>query len=104
MCNCETEDWCRVLTCGSIEASLHRAASWVKLKRLMERCHLPPDLWTMIEKGINHYTEQPHKRTIHSKDKEPQKPFGVTFNTPRNPLQQAFRTKSHIVWDNFLKG
>jgi hypothetical protein len=35
---------------------------------------------------------------------EPQKPFGVTFNTPRNLLQQAFSTKSHIGWDNFLKG
>jgi hypothetical protein len=69
----------------------------------MERWHQPPDLWTTIEKGINHYREQPHKRKIQSKDNEPQKPFGVTFNTPRNLLQQAFRTQSHIGWDNFLK-
>jgi hypothetical protein len=33
-----------------------------------------------------------------------QKPFGVTFNTPRNLLQQAFRTQARIGWDNFLKG
>jgi hypothetical protein len=69
---------------GSLDASLHRAASWGKIRKSMERWHLPPDFWTMIEKGINHYTEQPHKRTVNSKDNEPQKPFGVTFNTPRN--------------------
>jgi hypothetical protein len=80
------------------------AASWGKLRKLMERWHLPSDFWTTIEKGINHYTEHPHQRTASSKDNEPQKPFGVTFNTPRNLLQQAFRTQSHIGWDNFLKG
>jgi hypothetical protein len=104
MCNCETEDWHHVLTYGSLDASLHRAASWVKLKKSMERWHLPPDFWTTIEKGINHYTEQPNKHTVHSKDNEPQKPFRATLNTPRNLLQQAFRTQSHIGWDNFLKG
>jgi hypothetical protein len=93
-----------VLTCGSIDASLQRAASWGKLRKSMERWHLPQDFWTTIETGVNHYTEQPHKRTIHSKDNEPQKPFGVTSNTPRNLLQQACRTQSHIGWDNFLKG
>jgi hypothetical protein len=98
MCNCEAEDWRHVLTCVSIDASLHRAASWENIRKSMERWHLPPYFWTMIEKGINHYTEQTHKGTIHSKDNEPQ------FNTPRNLLQQAFRTHSHIGWDNFLKG
>jgi hypothetical protein len=75
-----------------------------KLRKSMERWHLPQDFWTTIEKGVNHYTEHPHKLTIHSKENEPQKPFGVTFNTPRNLLHQAFRTQSHIGWDNFLKG
>jgi hypothetical protein len=56
-----------------------------------------------IEKGINHYTYQPHKRTVDWKDNGPQKPFAVTFRTPRNLLQQEFRTQSHIGWDNFLK-
>jgi hypothetical protein len=70
----------------------------------MDRWHLPQDFWTTIEKGVNHYTEQPYKRTTQLKENEPQKPFGVTFNTPRNLLQQAFRTQSHIGWDNFLKG
>jgi hypothetical protein len=64
MCNCEIEDWRHVLMCGSLDASLHRAASWGKLRKSMERWHLPPDFWTTIEKGINHYTEQPHKRTV----------------------------------------
>jgi hypothetical protein len=104
MCNCKIEDWRHVLMCGSLDASLHSAASWGKLRKSMERWHLPPYFWTTIEKGINHYTEQPHKRTVNSKDNEPQKPFGVTFNTPRNLLQQAFRTQSHIGWDNFRKG
>jgi hypothetical protein len=61
----------------------------------MDRWHLPQDFWTTIEKGVNHYTEQPYKRATQSKENEPQKPFGVTFNTPRNLLQQAFRTQSH---------
>jgi hypothetical protein len=104
MCNCETEDWRHVLTCGSIDASLHRAVSWGKLRKSMDRWHLPQAVWTTIEKGVNHYTERPHKRTTQSKENEPQKPFGVTFNTPRNLLQQEFRTQSHISWDNFLKG
>jgi hypothetical protein len=93
MCNCETESWRHVLTCGSLDASLHRAASWEKLRKSMEQWHLPPYFWKTIDKGINHYTEQPHKQTVNSKDNKPQKPFGVTFNTPRNLLQQAFRTQ-----------
>jgi hypothetical protein len=70
----------------------------------MEWWHLPPDFWTTIEKGINHYTKQPNKRTVNSKDNEQQKMFGATFNTPRNLLKQEFRTQLHIGWDNFLKG
>jgi hypothetical protein len=104
MCKCEIEDWRHVITCGSLDASLHRKSSWRKLKKAMERWHLPPDFWTTIKKGINHYTEQPHKQTVDSKDNEQQKPFGVTLNTPSNLLQKAFRTQSHIGWDNFLKG
>jgi hypothetical protein len=63
-----------------------------------------PRLLEEYIEGINHYTEHSHKRTANSKDKEPQKPFGVTFNTSRSLLQQAFRTQSQIGWDNFLKG
>jgi hypothetical protein len=72
--------------------------------RSMERWHLPPDLWTTIEKVINHYKEHPHKCTANSTNGEPQKPFGVTLTTSRNLLHQAFRKQSHICWDNFLKG
>jgi hypothetical protein len=63
-----------------------------------------PRLLDNIEKGINHYTEQPNKHTIHLNDNVPQKPFGFTFNTRSNLLQQALTTQSHIGWDNFLKG
>jgi hypothetical protein len=70
----------------------------------MERWHLLPDFWTTIEKGINHYKEHPNKLTANSITTEPRSPFGITFTTPRNLLQQAFHTQSHIGWDNFLKG
>jgi hypothetical protein len=73
MRNCETEDWHHIIMCGSLDASLHRAASWGKLGKSMERWCLPPDSWMTIEKGINYYTEHPHKRTVNSKDNEPQK-------------------------------
>jgi hypothetical protein len=104
MCNCETEDWRHVLTCGSIGASIRKAVSWGKLQKSMDRWHLPQDFCTTIEKGVNHYKEQSYKRTTQSNENEPQKPFGVTFNTPRNLIRQAFRTQTHIGWDNFLKG
>jgi hypothetical protein len=70
----------------------------------MEGWRLTPDFWMTIEKGNNYYIEHPHKFTVNSKDNEPQKPFRVTFITSRNLMQQAFRTKSHIGWTNFLKG
>jgi hypothetical protein len=87
--------------CGSLDASLHRAAAWEKLRKSMERWHLPPDFWMTIEKGINYYKENPHKRTANSTDNKPHKPLGVTFTTASNLLQQTFRTQSHIGWDNF---
>jgi hypothetical protein len=104
MCNCETEDWRHVITGGPLNSSLHRSESWGKLRKSMEWWHLPPDFWTTIENGINHYKEHPHKCTAISTDNKSQKPFGVAFTTSRNLLQQAFRTKSQICWDNFLKG
>jgi hypothetical protein len=104
MCNCATEDWHHVITWGSFDASLHRVASWGKFRKSMERWHLPPYFWMTIDKGINYYKERPHKHTANSIDNEPQKPFGVTFTTSRNLLQQAFRTQSHIGWNNILKG
>jgi hypothetical protein len=104
MCNFTAEDWRHLITWGSLDASLHRAASFVKLRKSMERWRPPLDFWTTIDKGFNYYTYHPHKRTANSKDNEPQKPFGATFTTSRNLLQQAFRTQSHIGWNNFLKG
>jgi hypothetical protein len=75
-----------------------------KIRKSMDRWHLPPDFWKIIENGINYYKEHPNKRTAKSNNNEPQKLFGVTFTTSRNLLQQAFRTQPHIGWDNFPKG
>jgi hypothetical protein len=41
---------------ATLTASLHRAASWGKLRKSMERWHLPQDFWKTIEKGVNQYT------------------------------------------------
>jgi hypothetical protein len=104
MCNCKTEELCHIIACGSLDSALHLEASWKKLRKSMEQWHLSPDFWTTIEKGANHYKEHPNKHTANSYNNEPQKPFGVTFVTSRNLLQQAFRTQSYIGWDNFLEG
>jgi hypothetical protein len=69
----------------------------------MDQWHLPQYFWTTIEKRVNHYREQPYKITTQTKENEPQKPFIVTVNTPRNLLQKSLKTQSHIGWDNFLK-
>jgi hypothetical protein len=103
MCNSKTEDWHHVIMCGSLDASFHRAASWGKLMELMEWWHLPQVLCNMIEKGINYYTDHPHKNTIDSKNNKPHKPFAVTLTTSRNLLQQAFRIQSYIGRENSLK-
>jgi hypothetical protein len=69
----------------------------------VKRWHLPPDFWTTIEKGSNHYKDLPNKRNSNSTNTESQKPFSITFTRSRNLLQQAFRKQSHRGWDKFLK-
>jgi hypothetical protein len=66
MCNCETEDWRHVLTCGSIDESLHRAVSWGKLVKSMERWHLPQELLDDDREGRKplHRTTTQTKNTI----------------------------------------
>jgi hypothetical protein len=53
-CNNKKEAWKHILTCGSLDANLNRAASWAKLNKLMEVWHLPNDFWTAVEKGVGH--------------------------------------------------
>jgi hypothetical protein len=43
-------------TYESLDANLDRAASLVKLKKSMEKWHLPNDFWIAIEKGVSHTT------------------------------------------------
>jgi hypothetical protein len=104
MCGDAHEDWRYIITCKSLDASLHRTESWTKVKRAMKAWRILPDFWIAIEKGINHYSTHPLKRDKEDMPPEPQKPFGTTFYTPRNILQVAFRKQLHVGWDNFLKG
>jgi hypothetical protein len=50
---------------------------------------MPPDSWTAIEKGMQHYTKDASQGT---------------FNNPRNLLTQAFREQDEIGWSEMFKG
>jgi hypothetical protein len=104
MCGDAGEDWRHIITCKSLDASLHRTESWTKVKKAMKAWRIPIYFWIAIEKGINHYAAHPLKRDKGDMPPEPQKPFGTTFYTPRNILQVAFRKQSYVGWENFLKG
>jgi hypothetical protein len=103
MCGDAHEDWRHIITCKSLDASLHRTESWTKVKKAMKVWKTPPTFWIAIEKGINHYATHPLRRDKDNMPPEPQKPFGTMFYTPRNILQVAFRKQSHVGWENFLK-
>jgi hypothetical protein len=104
MCGDAHEDWRHIITCKSLDASLHRTESWTKLKKSMIAWRIPPDFWIAIEKGINHYAKHPLKRDKENMPPERQKPFGTTLYTLRNILQVAFRKQSRVGWEKFLKG
>jgi hypothetical protein len=104
MCGEAHEDWRHIITCKSLDASLHRTESWTKVKKAMKAWRIPADFWIAIEKGINHYAAHPLKRHKEGMLPEPQKPFGTTVNTPRNILQVAYRNQSYVGWENFFKG
>jgi hypothetical protein len=84
----DKEYWNHVLTC-----------SWVKVKKDMGQWKMPPDCWTALEKGMQHYT-----RNVGQKNKGSVSPFPGTFNTPRNLLKQAFREQDEIGWSSLFKG
>jgi hypothetical protein len=87
MCGEAQEDWRHIITCKSLGASLRRPESWTKVKKSMKAWKTPPYFWIAIQKGINHYVTHPLKRDKDNIHPEPQKPFGATFDTPRNILQ-----------------
>jgi hypothetical protein len=59
----------------------------------MDKWSLSADMWTAMEKGIRHYTQNPLKRYPDNMPAEPTFPFGATFYTPRKRLKVAFRAQ-----------
>jgi hypothetical protein len=103
MCREEKEDWRHVMTCRSLDDSLHRADSWEKVKKDMAIWQLPNDFWTAIQKGLQFYIDHPLrqvKEDPHNPTPKPVSPFPHCFNQPRNLLKHAYRAQSNIVWDN----
>jgi hypothetical protein len=60
---------------------------------------MPPDFWTAIEKGIQHYA-----RNAIQNNKGGAAPFPGTFNNPRNLLRQAFIEQDKMGWSGIFKG
>jgi hypothetical protein len=99
-CSCHTdkEDWNHVLTYGWLDATVVHDALWGKVEKDMGPWKMPPDFWTVLEKGIHYYTMDPGQNSkVHVSS------FTGTFNTPRNVVQQAFREQYEIGWSNLLK-
>jgi hypothetical protein len=107
MCGEEKEDWRHIMICVSLDASLHRADSWEKVKKDMAIWQLPNDFWTIVQKGLKFYIDHPLRRVKedpHNPTPQLVSPFPHGFNQPRNLLKQAYRAQLNIGWDNFTKG
>jgi hypothetical protein len=107
ICGEEKEDWRHVMTCKSLDGSLHRSDSWEKVKKDMEIWQLRNDFWTAVQKGLKLYIYHPLrwvKEDPHNPTPQPLSPFPHGVNQPRNLLKQAYRAQSNIGWDNFTKG
>jgi hypothetical protein len=76
-----------------------REASWANVKKAMAPWKMPPDFWTTIEKGLQHYTRNAIKN-----NKGAAVPFPGTFNNPQNLLRQALREQDEIGWSGIFKG
>jgi hypothetical protein len=96
--NNKKEYWKHILTCGSLDANLNRAASWTKLKQSMEVWHLPNDFSTAMEKGVAHITN--HEGTANNSPL----PFTVSTHPGRMQLWEESKQQSKIEWINMLKG
>jgi hypothetical protein len=95
------------MKCRSLDASLHRADSWEKVKKDLAIWKLPNDFWTAIQKGLHHYIDHPLRRVKedpHNLTPKPVSPFPYGFNQPRSLLKQAYRAQSNIGWYNLTKG
>jgi hypothetical protein len=61
-CMCgRQENWHHITCCHLLDAVLHQADSWEKMKKAMKIWKLPPCFWTAIQKGIQFYTDSPLK-------------------------------------------
>jgi hypothetical protein len=98
-CNNEEEDWNHVLSCGSLDATMAREASWAKFKKVIKPWKMPHDFWTAIEKGLQHCTINASQ-----KNKGAAAPLPGTFNNPWNLLIQAFIEQDEIGWSGIFKG
>jgi hypothetical protein len=107
MCEEEKEDWRHVMTFKSLDASLHRADSWGKVKKDMAIWQLPNDFSTAVQKCLQFYIYHPLRRgkeDPQNSTPQPVSPFPHGFNQPHNLLKQAYRAQSNIGWDTFTKG
>jgi hypothetical protein len=48
MCGDAHEDWRHIITCKSLDASLHRTKSWTKVNKAMKAWRISPDFWIAI--------------------------------------------------------
>jgi hypothetical protein len=89
MCGDAHEDWRHVITCKSLDASLHRTESWTKVKKAMKVWRIPPYFWISIEKVINHYAAHPLKRDKKYMPPEPQKTFWYNVLYPAQHITSS---------------
>jgi hypothetical protein len=57
LCQETKEYWRHILSCPSLKADCHRAASWQKVKKDIQMWRIPADFWTAIEKVIQHLSQ-----------------------------------------------
>jgi hypothetical protein len=98
LCQETKEDWRHILSCPSLDADYHRAASGQKVKKDMQMWRLPADFWTAIEKGIQHLSQDNQESTI------PPLPFQISVNPIRNHLREAFKEQNSIKWTDIYRG
>jgi hypothetical protein len=75
-----------------------REDSWENVKNAMAQWRMPPDFWTAVEKGLQHYI-----RNASQNNKGAAAPFPGTFNNSWNLLRQAFREQDKIGWSGMYK-
>jgi hypothetical protein len=107
MCGEEKEEWIHIMTCISLDASLHISDSREKVKKDMAIWQLPSDFWTAVQKCILFYIYHPLqqvKEDPHNPTPQPVTPFPHGFNQPHKLLKHAYHAQSNIGWENFTKG